>query len=211
MMVHHPDCGVISSFPEFPGVSACHLQSLCRLQWWFWSLQSLAWFSAESRQNSQVSSFPKMMILKLSVSLTNNQTNSVLSLELLSNVILFSLQTNIEKHCVSHWNERFRWVLKLGTFSLCDSSSLVFKSRLNVWAPDFLYSTVLWHTPSPPGIEQCSLHNSGLQSSPEANRSAGKSVEAQNRSCRLHLERRAWWDGGVLHPDDPPVNFWQGF
>lgn len=80
MMVHHPDCGVISSFPEFPGVSACHSQSLCRLQWWFWSLRSLAWFSAESRQSSQVSSFPKMMILKLTVNFTKEQTNSALSL-----------------------------------------------------------------------------------------------------------------------------------
>lgn len=32
---------------------------------------------------------------------------------------------------------------KQGTCSLCDSSSLVFKSRLNVCASDFLYNTVL--------------------------------------------------------------------
>lgn len=151
-----------------------------------------------------------MMILKLSRK-KNKQTNSALSLELFFKVMLFSLQTNIEKHCVSHWNKRFRWVLKLGTFSLCDSSSLVFKSRLNVWAPDFLYNTVLWHASSPPGTEQCSLHNGGLQSTPEADRS--QSVKAQNtsRSCWLHLEHRVWWDGGVLHPGDPTVNFWQGF
>lgn len=90
MMVHHPDCGVISSFPEFPGVSACHSQSLCRLQWWFWSLQSLAWFSAESRQSSQVSSFPKMMILKLSHKIKTKTKCIIFGTFFRSDVIFFA-------------------------------------------------------------------------------------------------------------------------
>lgn len=97
---------------------------------------------------------------------------------------------------------------KQGTCSVYDSSSLVFKSMLNVCASDFLCDSVSWQSLSPPGNQWHSLHNSGLQSSPEADRGVCKPEDAQNTSgsSGLHLWRRAWWDGGVLHAGNPPVN-----
>ncbi|XP_056279579.1 uncharacterized protein LOC130199814 isoform X2 [Pseudoliparis swirei] len=56
------------------------------------------------------------------------------------------------------------------------------------------------------GHERHRLHNSGLHSSPEANTGVCKPEDAASGIPRLDLERRARWDGGVLHTGNPPVN-----
>lgn len=84
-----------------------------------------------------------------------------------------------------------------------ESSSL----GASVSAPNLLHGRVSWKSLSPTGSEWCSLHNSGLQSSAETSRGLWKPARAQNTSGgpQLHLERRAGWDGGVLHTGPPPV------